>query len=506
MENFIKGYIMSENKLIKIFQFGIIISGLLFSFTWADHHLPGEKVYTIDTVPKGGPSGPIEFKRIKITTEKGPESNAFGDYNKDGVMDVMVGNFWYEGPDFTKKHQFRLLSTAQRWTPDDMSVSLDANGDGYWDVVSGGHNIGLFYYENPGAKGGEWIRYTIDAERPDGSVDTSIAVTLPNGKRSNMFGWHAGGLVDVDGDGKKEELLFNNVRNGVEPPGSMSMRWFKYQDTGWVRHDINGACNQWGSGIGDLNGDGQNDIICPDAWFEGEADGSWERHEMNTSFLMYDKALEPEPKFTNPNGAVCWHATQIYVYDVNKDGKNDIMINAAHGFGIYWYEQSETNGKMTFIEHLIDQTWSGGHSLEFEDIDNDGDPDMVTGKRWGVWRPDERGANVLYWYEMRPGETNPWVRHVLSYNDGVGQGTKGTVMDFDGDGDMDVLANSLENGAAYLFVNQLDPVIEGISNRNWRKNKSGALVFSFKKGRLELELETPSGVKRFDLQGVEIRR
>ena len=29
-----------------------------------------------------------------------------GDFNRDGKLDIVAGPFWYEGPDFTTKHEF----------------------------------------------------------------------------------------------------------------------------------------------------------------------------------------------------------------------------------------------------------------------------------------------------------------------------------------------------------------------------------------------------------------
>ena len=45
------------------------------------------------------------FKKIQVTDQFWSEGADIGDFNKDGNMDVVAGPFWYEGPDFKKRHE-----------------------------------------------------------------------------------------------------------------------------------------------------------------------------------------------------------------------------------------------------------------------------------------------------------------------------------------------------------------------------------------------------------------
>ena len=51
-------------------------------------------------------STPVKWKKFTLADHFYGEGATFGDFNHDGVQDVASGGFWYEGPDFTKKHQF----------------------------------------------------------------------------------------------------------------------------------------------------------------------------------------------------------------------------------------------------------------------------------------------------------------------------------------------------------------------------------------------------------------
>src|SRR3954466_13241083 len=46
------------------------------------------------------------FKRIQLNDQFWCEGASFGDLNKDGVNDLVSGPWWYEGPDFKKRHEF----------------------------------------------------------------------------------------------------------------------------------------------------------------------------------------------------------------------------------------------------------------------------------------------------------------------------------------------------------------------------------------------------------------
>src|SRR2546430_16331932 len=46
------------------------------------------------------------FKRIQLNDQFWSEGANFADLNNDGVNDLISGPWWYEGPDFKKRHEF----------------------------------------------------------------------------------------------------------------------------------------------------------------------------------------------------------------------------------------------------------------------------------------------------------------------------------------------------------------------------------------------------------------
>jgi len=125
------------------------------------------------------------FRKIQLTEEFWSEGAAYADFNHDGKMDIVSGPFWYEGPDFKTRHEYRpaqhsftttnaagvtatiagfegALGEKNDYSDDFLTFTGDINGDGWADIV----NIGYpgkesYWYENPGNKEGLWARHLI---------------------------------------------------------------------------------------------------------------------------------------------------------------------------------------------------------------------------------------------------------------------------------------------------------------------------------------------------------
>ena len=150
------------------------------------------------------------------------------------------------------------------------------------------------------------------------------------------------------------------------------------------------------------------------------------------------------------------HTPEILVHDVNGDGLNDVVTSSAHQHGIFWYEQGRQEGKTSWTQHVIDDTWSQAHSLALADLDGDRVPELITGKRFMAHNgsdPDEFGPLGVYYYRLPRGASSDWTRHAISFNEGIGSAVNLCAEDLDADGDIDVVVTGKWGGPVW-FENQ----------------------------------------------------
>jgi hypothetical protein len=289
------------------------------------------------------------------------------------------------------------------------------DGDGRLDVVGCfWHEKKTSWFRNAGLDGKDWAETLVEQ----------------NGN------FEAGDLWDIDGDGKAREVLPHTQRTvwyelAARPDGTK----------GFAIHVVSEKLMAFGGGVGDVNGDGRPDILRPNAWFEGPADlrkGEWKEHPWALGGGEEGKAD---------------HTPQIVVYDVNGDGRNDVITSSAHGRGIFWYEQLPPGGAALWRRHTMDDTWTQAHSHSLGDIDGDGTLDLVTGKRFMAHNgsdPDEFGPLGVYWYRLERGPQPKWTKHAITFDAGIGAGVNNVVVDLDGDGDLDVVVTGKFGGPVWF--------------------------------------------------------
>jgi hypothetical protein len=201
--------------------------------------------------------------------------------------------------------------------------------------------------------------------------------------------------------------------------------------------------------VGDINGDGYDDIMLQEGWWENpglnETDESWDYHEVN---------------FGDGGG-------QMFVYDVNADGYNDVITTLeAHGWGLAWFEQTKVNNTMDFQRHIIigdnlkdnpyGVRFSQLHALALIDINNDGIKDLVTGKRY--WAHGPMGDNepnapaVVYWFKLVRGDKKSVDFIPFIIDDDSGIGVEIATGDLTNNGYTDIVTSN-KNGT-FVFLNQ----------------------------------------------------
>jgi 3-keto-disaccharide hydrolase/FG-GAP-like repeat len=354
---------------------------------------------------------------------------ATADVNHDGTLDVISGPFYYLGPSFTERRIYRegvIYNPENSFAPDMVNLAADFTGDGWPDILSSLGNRHMDLYVNPKGESRRWEKYSVLP-----TISSEIVL-----------------LKDLDKDGKPEVIFGQGAAGGYawahpDPANPTAV---------WTPHVISSpgqAVNGHGIGVGDVNGDGRLDIVVPTGWYEQPAGG------IATSPWTFHEAELGDPRVFGSGGG------EMGVYDVNGDGLPDIVAGSAHNWGFDWYEQKKDG---TFVRHQIMKDFSTAstntagvvfselHGERYADMDGDGIPDVITGKRyWSeagnntLTHNDPFGAPVLYIYKTvrdpkAPGGARfvPELVHNMS-----GVGSSFDVVDLNKDGKPDIVTSTV---------------------------------------------------------------
>jgi len=365
---------------------------------------------------------------------------AAADINRDGVLDVISGPFYFLGPDYTQRREFtaaRTYNPGNQFSQGMVNFAYDFTGDGWPDILMVDQRP-IYMYVNPRGESRRWDRYNVV---PQASTEIEL-------------------LKDIDGDGKPEVLFGGDGAMEYAKPDPAN------PTAPWIVHQISEktGVNAHGMGVGDINGDGRMDVVGPRGWWEqppkGAPEGPWKFHPVNFG----------------GGGA------EMGVYDVNGDGLNDVVTGlAAHGWGLAWFEQKrDKDGNISFVQHAImgdfstknagNVTFSELHGMTFADLDGDGIPDIIVGKRqWSHLEsytdPDPYGPAVLYWYRT---VRNPkaeggaeFVPELIHNRSGVGSHL--AAVDLNHDGAVDIITST--NRGTFIFWNQMHPAKARVSKK-----------------------------------------
>lgn len=289
----------------------------------------------------------------------------------------------------------------------------DADGDGDQDVIGSRYSPGLLY----------WL------ERPKEPLTQPWKMhVIDDATKGGIDGIHGLHIADINGD-KKADIVANSAQ--PKGPFANSIAWYeapKFERRIFARGDAPGLSHYMG--VGDVNGDGLQDISGAAKIPEGGNWFAWWEQPRNGT-LPWKKHLIAEKQ----EGA-----SNILMADVNRDGKMDFIATRGHGKGVLWFEAPN------WTAHDIDTGHVYPHSLSTGDIDQDGDPDAVTCS--AVY--DDSVPTGVAWFE-NDGKGG-FRTHLIA----AGQASYDTrLADMDGDGDLDVLVAGQASRNVVWFENRI---------------------------------------------------
>jgi len=315
-------------------------------------------------------------------------SLAVGDLNGDGALDLVVGNDW--SPSLIYLNDGAGAFTANPLGDSEhISITLsvavgDLNGDGALDIVAGNSGYQNLVYLNDGT--GVFSAYSLDSSGYT-SDTTSVALGDLNGD---------GALDVVVGNDWQQNLIYLNDGAGVFTASPLG-------DSGFLSPTLSVA-------VGDLNADGALDVVAGNAKRQslvylndgtgsfslgGAFGGSDQVNSVALADLNGDGSLDLVAGINgdrnlvylndgvggfssgSPFGGLDW-TRSVAVGDVDSDGALDLVVGNDFQQDVVYL----SDGSAVFSPGVPFGDWSWTQSVAVGDLDGDGALDLVAGNYW----------------------------------------------------------------------------------------------------------------------------
>lgn len=438
---------------------------------------------------KGTDQEPAYSEPVKVEAAGKPidvygmPSPNFGDWDGDGDFDLICGEFldrftYFKNigtrtnPEYAEGIYLQNEGNDLRMDLEMIRVeALDWDMDSDLDLVVGDEDGRVAFVENTGEHSDE----------------------IPVFKQPRYFRQKAGDLkcgalvtpfsIDWDGDGDEDLIcgdtagyinFIENLGGGASPKWSPPVRLEAGGETIRIQAGPNGSIQgpaeaKWGytaPTVIDWNHDGLLDILTNNIWgkilwYENEGSNSAAKLKEAQSIEVEWEGAAPKPEWFwwNPKGkelVTQWRTTP-YVIDLNRDGLNDLVMLDQEGY-LAFFERAQKSDGSLFLKHpqrtFQDEQGqplrlnegragkSGRRKFCMVDWDRDGDLDiLINSKNTDFLRNVSQEGGFQFKNEGQVDE------RILA-----GHSTCPTPVDWDGNGIPDLLVGA-EDGYLYHLIN-----------------------------------------------------
>ncbi|WP_026449934.1 FG-GAP-like repeat-containing protein [Aequorivita capsosiphonis] len=407
-------------------------------------------------------------KRLFPSSYPSPVGGIFAaDLDGDGDMDVITGSWdlkvsWHENLDGLGNFGPRQILLQSVSGKVNAVYADDLDGDGDLDIIAAKGEVGyggVYWFENLDGVGG---------------FGTGVRLI-----DSNTTGFYDVTVTDIDNDGDKDIIAVTNVENkallykntdgqgtfatpiiitnisdlrsvqAADIDGDLDMDLVFGKEGNalnvfWIEN-IDGQGN-----FGSLKTIGSN---APGTYsiyvFDSDSDGDLDvvsASKIQDKVALYENIDglgtfgEQQIITENADGASC-----VVAADINNDGTVDVVSGSWQDGKVAWYNNLNGAGSFSHQNIVYESNENELYTVIYTDIDGDGDNDLVT----AIY--NNNSYSKIIWFENLDGLGNygPAIR----INSQILEPKSIFAADFDGDGDMDILAASQDDNKITWFEN-----------------------------------------------------
>ena len=359
-------------------------------FIWWGPDFKSRSAYSAPRIESGKPITDEQYLpnyQTFVQSEAKPYNAASGysdyflsytyDFNSDGHSDIIVFSWpgeitaWYENPNKRDAGAWKRHVILD--VTDNESPQLgDMNGDGKPELVC--HRGGRAGYAEI-----DWSNPTKPA--------VYQAISRPDPAKYFRY-THGYGYGQINGDGLADIL----VKDGwYEQPAAASTGWVFHAAPFTPEGKLGGAQMQ----VYDVNGDGLNDVISSWdahgfglAWNEQQKDGGFTSHQImgsrpedNKQGVKFSQLHATDMADINGDGIKDFiTGKRFWAHGPDRDEEPNAPAV------LYWWEiQRDGKGGAEFIPHLVDSDSGVGTQVTAGDVNKDGKQDIIVGSKKGVF-------------------------------------------------------------------------------------------------------------------------